>query len=185
MLPLRYWVPLLRQQDYPFVLRLFKGIRTKFVGESVVVTAAADDVAWVGVIGKDQNRFALGTADFFHDCGKRPTSFFPQPEGNAGSKRAVDDIPWLDGFGNFQRSPAFRAAHTPHVSQSQNTLEFSPIKPYDHFVIHYNNRGGSATNLLDQFFHSARIFGHVAISKRDLVVRKKLFRRTTCGSPGG
>src|SRR6266536_2822992 len=142
---------------YPFVLQLFKGIRTKFVGKSVVVAAAADGVSWLGIIGKDQNRFALGTADFFHECSKRPTSFFPQPERNAGSNRAV---------------------HSPHASQTQNTLEFSPIKAYDHFLIHDNNRRGLGTDLLHQFFHSAKILSYVAISKRDLVMRKKLFRCT-------
>jgi len=163
---------------YPFVLQLFKGIRTKFVGKSVVVAAAADGVSWLGIIGKDQNRFALGTADFFHECSKRPTSFFPQPERNAGSKRAVEDLSRLDGFGNFQRSPAHRAVHSPHASQTQNTLEFSPIKAYDHFLIHDNNRRGLGTDLLHQFFHSAKILSYVAISKRDLVMRKKLFRCT-------
>jgi len=58
-------------------------------------------------------------------------------------------------------------------------LKFSSVKAHDHLVTDDNDGGRSATDLLDQFFHSARIFSYVAISKRDLVMRKKLFRRMT------
>ena len=58
-------VSLLAEQGYPFVDRLFKGTR--------IVTV--DDVASLGIIGKNQNPFALGAADFFAKLANGPRPF--------------------------------------------------------------------------------------------------------------
>ena len=69
-----------------------------------------------------------------------------------------------------------------YVSYSQQALEFSSVKTHDDFAIHYNDRGRSATDLLDQFFHGISVLSHIPVRKRDLVMRKKLFRCMTRSS---
>ena len=77
---------------------LLQSIGTKLVGEPKVPAAAADDVPGPGIIRQDDDSVAVRAANLAQRNSDKPTCFLPQPEGEAGSKRAVNDVAWLGLF---------------------------------------------------------------------------------------
>lgn len=75
------------------ILELLKGVGAKFVSESSIVLAAAlDSIAGLGVTRKDDDPFTVGTVGLFHCSREKLGSLLPQPKGNASSKWIVEDI---------------------------------------------------------------------------------------------
>jgi len=52
-----------------------------------------NNVAGPGIIGKDNYFLTTRTTDLLQRNGNEMLPLFPQPEGKAGSKRTVDDVP--------------------------------------------------------------------------------------------
>jgi len=75
-----------------------QGIGAKFIGEPVVSITATDGVSRLGIIRKDNNSLAVGATSLFKRDNDKLVPLFPQPEGKAGSKGAVDDVASLSSL---------------------------------------------------------------------------------------
>lgn len=108
-----------------------------------------------------------------------PSVLFPQPEGEAGSVRTVDQVAGT-GIGR-DRQPLAAAVRTPHGgfhrSDSQESLESTSVKPRHHLVADHDHRHGHAAGSTHEVRPGRFVLGNVLRLERYALLRKKLFRR--------
>lgn len=93
---------------FPFSLRaprghtgailLLEGVGAKGKGEPIIPAATTQGIARSYIIGKDNDLLADGAADFLEWDSDPLSPFFPQPEGEASSKRTIEDVARLGIF---------------------------------------------------------------------------------------
>lgn len=80
----------------------------------VIPVAASNDISRMDIIREDNKSVAAWAAGLFYYVSDKLSPFVPQPEGETGSKGALNDIPYSCVIGDIEFAPALGAAHMLH-----------------------------------------------------------------------